>query len=468
MLNPTITGVYKYNDLSGGRPYEEDQVWHAVCQAFSLHQHAQKGSVLGKYALLHTIIHPGDKVLLKPNLVKECHLHKPDEWDSIITHPFVIKAVLRLVLDALQGDGQIIIADAPQTDSKFACIAEVSGLREMVEKINKEQSVPITLLDLRQEEWDERSGVTVAVRQLAGDPLGYTRVKLNELSEFVGHGHKCYYGASYDIEETNAHHHDLVHEYMVAATALDCDVFINMPKLKTHKKAGVTLNLKNLVGINGNKNWLPHHSEGSIEAGGDQFPDSSIKNYTEQRLMSLCKKIVHGIPWLANLLAPARKLGQTIFGDTEEVVRSGNWHGNDTVWRMVLDLNKAMFYFNPDGSRRSERRRFLSIVDGIVTGEGNGPMAPDRRVDGLIAVGCDPVVVDCTLAKLMGFDYQRIPQLDRAFIVKQLPLTDVRYEDIVVRSNVSAWNRPLYDIAPSDTLRMKPHFGWQGHIELSV
>ena len=36
-----------------------------------------------------------------------------------------------------------------------------------------------------------------------------------------------------------------------------------MPKLKTHKKCGVTISLKNLVGLNTNKNLLPHHSLGT-------------------------------------------------------------------------------------------------------------------------------------------------------------------------------------------------------------
>ena len=64
---------------------------------------------------------------------------------------------------------------------------------------------------------------------------------------------------------------------MISRTALQSDVFINLPKLKTHKKVGVTLNLKNLVGINGNKNWLPHYAIGSPEENGDQFPSKTTR-----------------------------------------------------------------------------------------------------------------------------------------------------------------------------------------------
>jgi hypothetical protein len=41
-----------------------------------------------------------------------------------------------------------------------------------------------------------------------------------------------------------------------------------------------------------------------------------------------------------------------ILGETGKVIRSGNWHGNDTIWRMILDLNKILLYGNPDGTMR--------------------------------------------------------------------------------------------------------------------
>ena len=58
------------------------------------------------------------------------------------------------------------------------------------------------------------------------------------------------------------------HEYLISRSAMDADVFINLPKLKTHKKVGVTLSLKNLVGINGDKNYLPHFCIGTPAEGG--------------------------------------------------------------------------------------------------------------------------------------------------------------------------------------------------------
>ena len=54
------------------------------------------------------------------------------------------------------------------------------------------------------------------------------------------------------------------HRYLVARELIEADVVFNVPKLKTHKKAGVTGALKNLVGINGHKAYLPHHRKGGV------------------------------------------------------------------------------------------------------------------------------------------------------------------------------------------------------------
>ena len=77
---------------------------------------------------------------------------------------------------------------------------------------------------------------------------------------------------------------------MISRTILDADCVINLPKLKTHKKTGVTLCMKNLVGINGNKNWLPHHRLGTPAQGGDQFADDSVKHRIERKTMECFQK----------------------------------------------------------------------------------------------------------------------------------------------------------------------------------
>ena len=75
---------------------------------------------------LADIIRPGDTVVLKPNFIKEHHETKLDEWEQVITHGSVIRAVCDYVLLALKGTGRIIICDAPQTDSSFRKICKAA------------------------------------------------------------------------------------------------------------------------------------------------------------------------------------------------------------------------------------------------------------------------------------------------------------------------------------------------------
>jgi hypothetical protein len=81
------------------------------------------------------------------------------------------------------------------------------------------------------------------------------------------------------------------------------DVFINLHKMNVHKKTGVTLNLKNLVGINVDKNWLPHHSEGYPRNGGDQFLDITLKNRFEQIGAKFIRRFALSVPYFGPKIA---------------------------------------------------------------------------------------------------------------------------------------------------------------------
>jgi len=424
-------------------------------------------SAIEELRLAANFIRPGDRVVIKPNWVKEHDERRPgpDQWEHVVTHPAVIEAVVRWVAPKLKEQGNITICDAPQTDSSFATLRNYCQLDEMVARCTKDfPGLKIDLLDLRPEEWHAVDGVTVSKTRLPGDPRGSTHVRLNEASEFVGfHGCGHLYGASYDMAETNLKHTGTTHEYMLCRTPMDADVFINIPKLKTHKKVGLTCALKNLVGINANKNWLPHHTEGTPDKGGDQFPAATTKAKLEHSWMGSAKRVLKSSPLLSRLFVPLKRVGRLVFGDTQKVVRSGNWHGNDTCWRMVLDLNKCLFFFDGAGARRTKPIRYLAVVDGIIAGEGNGPMAPDAKPCGVILVGTHPLAVDCVAATLMGFDWQRIRMLKNGFAMGALTFAPFQPGDIEVASDKPAWRGRLD--AMGETFQFKPHFGWVGTIE---
>ena len=301
--------------------------------------HALVARTLAALELPADFIRPGDRVVLKPNWVKEHDERRPgpDAWEHVVTHPAVIEAVTRWAAERLEGRGSITICDAPQTDSSFATLRAYCGLDELVNRCRRDfPGLEIALLDLRPEEWHAIDGVTVSTTALPGDPLGSTHVHLDTASEFVGYpGCGRLYGASFDLAETNARHTGTRHEYLLCRTPMEADVFINLPKLKTHKKVGLTCALKNLVGINGHKDYLPHFRFGSPKDGGDEYPDGNA-------LWDLYWKAVHA-NWDIDA-GPMKKFYQSCAFACGQVLRrvarvprsafelgGGSWHGNDTL-----------------------------------------------------------------------------------------------------------------------------------------
>jgi hypothetical protein len=327
------------------------------------------------------------------------------------------------------------------------------------------------LIDLRREEWESKHGAVTRRKKLSGDPRGSAAFDLGASSHFSGHaGNGRYYGADYDVEEVNSHHCNGRHEYLLSKTVMEADLFINLPKLKTHKKTGITAALKNLVGINADKNWLPHHTQGNPDSGGDEFPNSAQIRKVEGTALKALRQVALRSPAIGGrFLALCRAAGRPIFGNGEKVIRAGNWYGNDTTWRMCLDLNGVFFFGRPDGTMAStadhNTRRYLALVDGIIGGEGNGPLDPDAVPAGIILGGANPVAVDSAAAVLMGFDPDKIPLLANAFRSNRYPLIEGTWKDVQVISDFQSWTGKLEDIENSDCLKFRPHFGWEGHIE---
>ena len=71
---------------------------------------------------------------------------------------------------------------------------------------------------------------------------------------------------------------------------------------------------------------------------------------------------------------------------------------------------------------------YLTVVDGIIAGEGNGPMSPDPKACGVIIAGTHPVAVDCAAATLMGFDWQKLRLLKNSFQIRELKFVPFRPE----------------------------------------
>ncbi|HNY76824.1 MAG TPA: DUF362 domain-containing protein [Sedimentisphaerales bacterium] len=418
---------------------------------------------------LGQIIRPGQTVVLKPNFVREFRETHAGHDDCLITHGSIIRAALDYVYIALNGQGRIIIADAPQNDADFDAIRRIAGLDQIQEFYRQHAGFEVEVYDLRPEKAKKIDGVIVGHEPLPGDPAGYVKVNLGRHSMFAEIEHLCHllYGSEYDTSEIRSHHTGGLHEYMISKTILDADCIINLPKLKTHKKTGITVCLKNLVGINGNKNWLPHHREGTPSQGGDQYADDGMIHRIERRSMECFRRVFPFFGPLRTMVAgPIKAAGKRVFGDTnKDTIRSGNWHGNDTAWRMALDLNRILLYSDNKGSIHDHpARRVFCIVDGIVAGEGNGPLDPTPKRAGVVLAGQSPVAVELACAGVMGVDPQRLPLLCRAHAPHPLPLTSFSLEDVICRLPGNRCER-LATLPSEMNMHFVPHFGWRGQIE---
>jgi hypothetical protein len=269
----------------------------------------------------------------------------------------------------------------------------------------------------------------------------------------------------YDPSKMLEHHRQGKHEYMISKRVFEADLMINLPKLKTHRLAGMTGALKNLVGVNGHKEYLPHHTKGFYGEGGDWSyrPDRFMRRYLDR----------YDQYWLnySTLNSRQRQLGQRLLKFLAQMSRkcggdgavAGAWAGNDTLWRTVLDLNHLIYF-----DERSPKH-VVTIADAVIAGHGEGPLSPTPLTLGVLAAGMNPAYVDAALAKLIGYNPARVPVICNAindhrsrFGGESLGAASVRYTDskgsreiglkdlpITCTTKPSGWERAEVHCCPS-------------------
>ena len=148
--------------------------------------------------------------------------------------------------------------------------------------------------------------------------------------------------------------------------------------------------------------------------------------------------------------------------------REGCWYGNNTICKTIADINKIVYYADQNGEmQKKPQRKVLIIADMIVSGQGNGPLNPHPKNVGMIVIGDNPVYVDETIAKVMGFDSRKIPtlQLIKKTTGKKYSLLE-KDEEILIRSNTNYDGKRLDEIVMENIDAFEPASGWKDHIEL--
>lgn len=407
------------------------------------------------------MIGKGENVLLKPNLVYHKHPYGESEMLSMITNASVLRPIIDYILLATEGDVHIKIGDAPIQGGDFNEACRIAGVLEL-QSYYKEQGIDIELVDMRMVRAVPNKMEIYEKRIYQRGREKYRVVDLKEKSELMEKMDrvKRFEITDYGFGAVRKHHSMEKNEYFIPREVLDADLFINLPKLKTHRKAGLTCAMKNLVGINGDKTCLAHHTRGTKKNGGDEFSKGSFKIRFKDRLWTVLKTNWLGIQVASIIKWIFQKFiwnGQTMkehhMANKPSEFSEGNWYGNDTIWRCVKDLNKIIFYADKHGKmQEAHQRKYMCFVDAVLAGEGEGPMEQITKKLGVIMAGDNPVYIDYAATRLMRYNYRDIPCVDRGFENKWWELAKVSPADVILETN-----RPLGEIAEY----FVPSFGWQ-------
>lgn len=408
---------------------------------------------------LKQFIKPNDTVLIKPNLV----LHESKKkLEPLVTHPSLLRAIIDYVYIANNGENTIIIGDAPLQSCDFDKLLNDGGYNIVI-NFYKQLGIKIKVVDFRNYYSKIENGVH---KVLENDKRNASMiVDLKDDSEFANINADQYSKlriTNYDHSILLQHHNKEKHEYSIAKEVLEADFIINMPKPKTHRKAGVTISLKNLVGINTNKEWLPHHTIGSKNDGGDEYKNKSIIKkcrtaLIEKRdkyMVTNNKKEALFYNNCARILFPVMK----IF--CKDKYTEGSWYGNDTIWRTILDLNKILFFCNNTGKMNLKKQREMLIIgDMVVSGEKEGPLMPTPKKAGIVVTGRNPVCFDEAVASIMGFDFKKIPSINNAKKLKNYSYFSSEETEIYSNNPQFNFKKPK-EICRSESLKFEPSLGW--------
>ena len=306
----------RYPELAGidGGTDPHNQMYAAVRAVLADRHLDQDNLGSPRWNPLGRLLAPGQRALIKPNRVLHANQSGVEEIES--THTSIVRVMVDDVLRALDGRGTIEIADAPLQKCDFEQVVRRTMIDQLLDRYRSRfPQVRFAIVDLRKTILHSHRARDRRAQQ-SGDPRGYTLI---------------------DVGQQSLH------------SVLSADFIINVPKLKCHIKAGITGPLKKLVGINGHKEFLPHHVNGCPATGGDQYPARS-------RILPLANRVYDDYWARLGERAGARNLAQAL---AVRLLRKGarvldhagmfdgGWSGNDTIPRTTLDLNHVLYFYNP-------------------------------------------------------------------------------------------------------------------------
>lgn len=407
-----------------------------------------------------SLVPPGARIVVKPNWVLHRNMGSGGT-DCLVTHASVLRSVLDYVFLAKPSD--VVLGDAPIQGCHFATLLDL-GNQAVVDYFSA-AGRSIRLVDFRRTVFTQDDPHPQFHENLRSmDDYVLVDLGSRSLLEPLSADARRFRVTMYDPRRMWDNHRPGVHRYLVAKDVLKADLIVNVPKLKTHKKAGLTASLKNLVGINGNKDYLPHHRKGAASSGGDNYERRSLlKALTEEVFDIANRHLQHPRFYaLCTRLAYYLLVGDIRLGGSGEV--EGSWHGNDTVWRMCLDLNRILLWAGADGTLRDKPQRVeLSIMDSIIAGQGDGPLKSDPLPAGKILAALNPAAADWIASLLMGMDPRRLPIVCNALATADMPVAGFSSDRVRCLVNGQPVDESV--LGRTWSTPAQPPAGWRGHCE---
>lgn len=451
---------YKHSHISETKNHVYRAVRDCFAQAGLDREHFNKPT----WNPLGDFIRPGSRVFVLCNFVFHRLSKEPAEsFAAKCTHGSVLRALIDYLLLAVGNSGDIKFGNAPMQYCRWESVLSETGA-QAVAKFYQSIGAPVKPRDLRLfvAHSNNLGGVADVERRSESGGVKVNLATDSLLSGLDNDPAVRYRVMNYNPKRTESFHAQGFHAYVINREILEADVVISLPKFKTHEKVGLTCALKGCVGAVGHKDSLPHHRFGSPKLGGDEYPSDRIGllhivsafHDRVQRTMPDCRR--------GTILRIFDK-GMRRIATFGSPIKEGAWWGNDTAWRMVLDLARILTYATSSGNLKSVvSRKHLVFVDGILGGEGQGPLSPEAVRSGLLLFSDNPVVADYAAALLMGFHPDRIPMLNEALALQRFPLLDHN-----LASEVVIYNKLTYSVSNLAKLAARPFktpLGWNGRL----
>lgn len=345
------------------------------------------------------------KIFIKPNWVK--HSSKASDELCLRTHDAVTLALVEYVCQC--NPSHVTIGDAPIQGCKWNLMISDDFVNE-IQHLSIKYNVPVHVKDLRRRILNLSDASMVNIQQGLDDFIIVDVGAQSYLEEITHPTENRFRVTHYNPDRFIESHGPGKHKYCITKELFEADIVISVPKIKTHEKSGITNALKNIVGLNGDKDFLPHHRIGGTGEGGDAYPGYNwVRRFSERCYDQANRNLGNKLYWFwirtASLLWKMSRPGpKDRFG--------AGWHGNDTTWRMVMDLNLVAVYATRDGKLADTPQRLLySLCDGIIGGQKDGPLSPEPLPLGMLLFSNDSSWCDIAAALLMGMDTGSLPLL---------------------------------------------------------